>query len=110
MSPASEPRTSRALRQLPNVITVLRALLIPVIGGLLVHERYEAAFWTLLASATKRPVVHAGMGTTCSDFRRFVHYTTFLPVYRILQSHRTVKLAKSQTRWSDFTVLRLLHI
>jgi len=51
MSPASEPRTSRALRQLPNVITVLRALLIPVIGGLLVHERYEAAFWTLLASA-----------------------------------------------------------
>jgi cardiolipin synthase len=51
MSPAYEPRTSRALRQLPNVITVLRALLIPVIGGLLVHERYEAAFWTLLASA-----------------------------------------------------------
>lgn len=51
MSPASETWAGRALRQLPNAITVVRALLIPVIGGLLASERYVAAFWTLLLSA-----------------------------------------------------------
>ena len=41
----------RLLRQLPNAITVVRGLLIPVIGALLVDQRYTEAFWTLLASA-----------------------------------------------------------
>jgi len=39
------------LRQLPNAITVVRGLLIPVIGGLLIEERYGAAFCGFLASA-----------------------------------------------------------
>jgi cardiolipin synthase len=51
MSPASDTPAGRALRQLPNAITLLRAVLIPVIGGLLASERYVAAFWTLLVSA-----------------------------------------------------------
>ena len=41
----------RLLRQVPNAITVVRGLLIPVIGALLVEQRYTEAFWTLLASA-----------------------------------------------------------
>lgn len=51
MSPASDAMASRALRQIPNVITVIRGLLIPVIGTLLLNERHVEAFWTLLASA-----------------------------------------------------------
>ncbi len=51
MSPASDAMAGRALRQVPNVITVIRGLLIPVIGTLLLGERYVEAFWTLLASA-----------------------------------------------------------
>jgi cardiolipin synthase len=39
------------LRHVPNVITVIRGLLIPVIGALLLQERYVEAFWTLVASA-----------------------------------------------------------
>jgi cardiolipin synthase len=47
MSPAFD----RPWRHLPNLITVVRGLLIPVIGWLLAEERYEAAFWTVAASA-----------------------------------------------------------
>jgi len=39
------------MRQLPNAITLVRGLLIPVIGGLLLEERYGEAFWTFAASA-----------------------------------------------------------
>lgn len=51
MSPASEAAPRRALRHVPNAITVVRALLIPVIGALLLGGRYVEAFWMLLASA-----------------------------------------------------------
>ncbi len=51
MSPASEFAVGRALRHVPNVITVVRGLLIPVIGALLLQERYVEAFWMLVASA-----------------------------------------------------------
>jgi cardiolipin synthase len=51
MSPASETASGRLLRQLPNAITVVRGLLIPVIGVLLAELRYLEAFWTVLASA-----------------------------------------------------------
>lgn len=47
MSPAFD----RPWRHLPNLITVVRGLLIPVIGWLLAEERYEEAFWTVAASA-----------------------------------------------------------
>ena len=47
MSPASD----HPWRHLPNGITVVRALLIPVIGWLLAEERYATAFWTIVASA-----------------------------------------------------------
>jgi cardiolipin synthase len=43
--------SSRLLRRIPNAITVVRGLLIPVIGGLLVEERYGEATWAFLASA-----------------------------------------------------------
>lgn len=51
MSPASDAMHGRALRLIPNAITVVRGLLIPVIGALLLDERYVEGFWTLLASA-----------------------------------------------------------
>jgi cardiolipin synthase len=51
MSPASDVARGRALRHVPNVITVVRGVLIPVIGALLLQERYVEAFWTLVASA-----------------------------------------------------------
>ena len=51
MSPASDIAAGRALRHVPNMITVVRGLLIPVIGALLLQERYVEAFWTLVASA-----------------------------------------------------------
>jgi cardiolipin synthase (CMP-forming) len=51
MWPASDAVSGRAVRHVPNVITVVRGVLIPVIGALLVEQRYVAAFWTLLASA-----------------------------------------------------------
>jgi cardiolipin synthase (CMP-forming) len=47
MSPAFD----HPWRHVPNLITVVRALLIPVIGWLLAQERYEGAFWTVVASA-----------------------------------------------------------
>ena len=47
MSHASE----HPWRHVPNAITVVRGLLIPVIGWLLAEERYEGAFWTVVASA-----------------------------------------------------------
>lgn len=47
MSPAFD----RPWRHLPNLITVVRGLLVPVIGWLLAEERYEEAFWTVAASA-----------------------------------------------------------
>ena len=47
----SPTESSTLVRQLPNVITVVRGLLIPVIGGLLVEERYGEASWAFLASA-----------------------------------------------------------
>jgi cardiolipin synthase len=47
MSPASD----RLLRSVPNAITVVRGLVIPVIAWLLAEQRYLAAFWTLVASA-----------------------------------------------------------
>jgi cardiolipin synthase len=51
MSPASDVAPRRAWRHVPNAITVLRMVLIPVIGVLLTGERYVEAFWTLLGSA-----------------------------------------------------------
>lgn len=39
------------MRHVPNLITVVRGVLIPVIGALLVEQRYMAALWTLLVSA-----------------------------------------------------------
>jgi cardiolipin synthase len=51
MSPASDVTAGRVLRLLPNAITVVRGLLIPVIGALLVDQRYVEGFWTLAASA-----------------------------------------------------------
>lgn len=51
MSPASDAMSGRALRLVPNAITVVRVLLIPVVGALLVDQRYVEAFWTLVASA-----------------------------------------------------------
>jgi cardiolipin synthase len=45
------PRSRAWLRQLPNAITVLRLLLVPVIAALLLERHYAAAFATLLASA-----------------------------------------------------------
>src|SRR5512134_2712779 len=51
MSPASDAVPSRALRHVPNAITIVRGVLIPVIGTLLVEQRYVTALWTLLASA-----------------------------------------------------------
>jgi cardiolipin synthase len=51
MSRASDATPRRALRHVPNAITVVRMLLIPVIGRLLLGERYVEAFWMLLASA-----------------------------------------------------------
>lgn len=51
MSPATDAMASRALRLVPNAITVVRGLLIPVIGALLVDQRYTEGFWMLLASA-----------------------------------------------------------
>jgi cardiolipin synthase len=50
MSRASDLPAVRALRHVPNAITVVRGLLIPVVGALLLGERYIEAFWTLLAS------------------------------------------------------------
>jgi cardiolipin synthase (CMP-forming) len=47
MSPASD----RLVRSVPNAITVVRGLAIPVIAWLLAEQRYLAAFWTLVASA-----------------------------------------------------------
>ena len=47
MSPAFD----RPWRHVPNGITVVRGLLIPVIGWLLAEERYESAFWTVVVSA-----------------------------------------------------------
>jgi len=47
MSAASE----RPWRHLPNLITLIRGVLIPVIAWLLAEERYEEAFWTVAASA-----------------------------------------------------------
>lgn len=41
----------RLWRHLPNLITVVRGLLVPVIGWLLTEERYEEAFWTVAFSA-----------------------------------------------------------
>jgi phosphatidylglycerophosphate synthase len=49
MSRASDATSRRALRHVPNAITVVRMLLIPVIGRLLLGERYVEAFWMLLA-------------------------------------------------------------
>ena len=51
MSPASDAVLGRALRHVPNAITVVRGVLIPVIGALLVEQRYVTALWTLLVSA-----------------------------------------------------------
>jgi cardiolipin synthase len=51
MWPASDTVPGRALRHVPNAITVVRGVLIPVIGALLVEQRYIAALWTLLVSA-----------------------------------------------------------
>jgi len=51
MSPAPDIVPGRTLRHVPNAITVVRGLLIPVIGVLLLDERYVEAFWTLIASA-----------------------------------------------------------
>jgi cardiolipin synthase len=51
MSPAFDIVPDRALRHVPNAITVARGLLIPAIGALLLDERYVEAFWTLIASA-----------------------------------------------------------
>jgi len=51
MSPAFDDTTGRTLRHVPNAITVIRGLLIPVIGALLLEERYVEGFWTLVASA-----------------------------------------------------------
>ena len=45
------PESSTLFRQIPNAITVVRGLLIPVIGGLLVEERYAEAIWAFMASA-----------------------------------------------------------
>jgi cardiolipin synthase len=47
----SAPASRRWLRQLPNAITVLRLLLVPVIAALLLQRQYGAAFGVLLASA-----------------------------------------------------------
>lgn len=47
MSPASD----RLVRSVPNAITVVRGLAIPLIAWLLAEQRYLAAFWTLVASA-----------------------------------------------------------
>ncbi len=47
MSPAFD----RPWRHVPNLITVARGLLVPVIGWLLAEERYDEAFWTVAASA-----------------------------------------------------------
>jgi cardiolipin synthase len=52
MSPAFDDTTGRMLRNVPNAITVIRGLLIPVIGALLLEERYVEGFWTLVASAS----------------------------------------------------------
>ncbi len=43
--------SDRLIRYVPNAITVVRGLAIPVIGWLLAEQRYLAAFWTLLGSA-----------------------------------------------------------
>jgi len=44
MSPASEFAVGRALRHVPNVITVVRGLLIPVIGALLLQNSFAVSF------------------------------------------------------------------
>ena len=51
MYPASDAVPGRVVRHVPNAFTVVRVVLIPVIGALLVEQRYVAALWTLLASA-----------------------------------------------------------
>jgi cardiolipin synthase len=60
MSPAFDDTTGRMLRHVPNAITVIRGLLIPVIGALLLVERYVEGFWTLVASALSDLVAASG--------------------------------------------------
>lgn len=50
MAEMSKP-TRHRLRQLPNAITVLRLLLVPVIAVLMLERSYATAFWMLLVSA-----------------------------------------------------------
>jgi cardiolipin synthase len=45
------PGFDRPWRHVPNLITLVRGLLVPVIGWLLAEERYDEAFWTVAASA-----------------------------------------------------------
>ena len=70
MSRVSDVASSRALRHVPNVITVIRGLLIPVIGALLLQERYVEAFWTLVASALS-DLVDGTIARRCNARTRF---------------------------------------
>ncbi|MCD6705604.1 MAG: CDP-alcohol phosphatidyltransferase family protein [Thiobacillus sp.] len=42
---------SERVLNLPNVITLLRIAAVPVVGWLILHERWEAACWLFLAAA-----------------------------------------------------------
>jgi cardiolipin synthase len=42
---------SERVFNLPNVITLLRLAAVPVVGWLILHERWEAACWLFLAAA-----------------------------------------------------------
>jgi cardiolipin synthase len=42
---------SERIFNLPNVITLLRIAAVPVVGWLILHERWEAACWLFLAAA-----------------------------------------------------------
>lgn len=69
MWPASDA-AARPLRWLPNLITVVRGLLIPVIGWLLTEQRYLEAFWTLLASAVS-DFIDGQIARRCNARTRF---------------------------------------